>query len=98
MLDLSEAGIVYPPSLSGIGERAIAMLVEEVEARTRLRWPTSTAWPSTDVPVIAVAPTSALSAFTHPYATELAVDQGLYSWVKTLNTDFKLQRALRKLR
>ena len=47
------------------------MLVEEAEKRTRIRWPQMTAWPTTNVPVIAVGLKSALPEFTGPYAEAL---------------------------
>ena len=47
------------------------MLVEEAEKRTRIRWPQMTAWPATNVPVIAVGLRSALRDFTGPHAEGL---------------------------
>ena len=74
LIDLNEAVAVFPPDLSGPEEKAITMLVEEVEKRTRIRWESTTAWPSTSVPVIAVGPASALQAFAGEYADELSTD------------------------
>ena len=47
------------------------MLVEEAEKRTRIHWPQMTAWPTTNVPVIAVGLKSALREFAGPYAEGL---------------------------
>jgi hypothetical protein len=47
------------------------MLVEEAEKRTRIHWPQMTAWPTTNVPVIAVGLKSALPEFTGPHAEGL---------------------------
>ena len=47
------------------------MLVEEAEKRTRIRWPQMTAWPTTNVPVIAVGLESAVRDFAAPYAEGL---------------------------
>ena len=47
------------------------MLVEEAEKRTRIHWPQMTAWPTTNVPVIAVGLKSALPEFTGPHADAL---------------------------
>jgi len=39
MLDLTHAVVVSPPDLSTREKKAVAMLLDEVEKRTRLRWP-----------------------------------------------------------
>jgi hypothetical protein len=44
------------------------MLIEEVEKRTRIRWPETNAWPSDKSAVIAVGPRSSLKEFAGPYA------------------------------
>jgi hypothetical protein len=59
-LDLSRAVIVTPPGLSGPGKKAVAMLGDEVEKRTQLRWQQSERWPAADVPVVAVGQAVAL--------------------------------------
>jgi hypothetical protein len=73
-LDLSNAVVVFPSNLSGPERKAVTMLVEEVEKRTRIRWPELTAWPaagSSAVPVIAVGLKSQLDNFGGAYAGEL---------------------------
>ena len=47
------------------------MLVEEAEKRASIRWPQMTAWPTTNVPVIALGLKSALREFTGPHAEGL---------------------------
>jgi hypothetical protein len=47
------------------------MLVEEAEKRTRIHWPQTTAWPTTNIPVITVGLKSALREFAGPYAEGL---------------------------
>lgn len=74
LVNLSEAVVVYPPDLSGPEEKAIMMLVEEVEKRTRIHWESGTAWPTADVPVVAVGPAAALDAFAGEYAAEFTTD------------------------
>src|SRR6516162_1636064 len=62
-LELTNAVVVFPSNLSGPERKAVTMLVEEVEKRTRIRWPELTAWPaagSLAVPVIALGPKSQL--------------------------------------
>ena len=70
-LDLSNAVIVFPASLSATEKKAVTMLVEEVEKRTHLLLPTMTAWPQSDAPVIAVGNLSTLQQFAGPYVKEL---------------------------
>jgi hypothetical protein len=70
-LDLSNAVIVCAPDASPRQKQAVKMLVEEAEKRTRIHWPQMTAWPATNVTVIAVGLKSALHEFTGPYAEAL---------------------------
>ena len=51
-LDLSKAVIQLSPHLNQLGQKAARVLVEEVEKRTRLRWPIIQEAPGTNVPVI----------------------------------------------
>jgi hypothetical protein len=71
-LDLTQARVVAPPGLSVPEANAIAMLVDEVEKRTRIRWPVVHAWPSGESPVIAVGQAAALAALAPNAAAELA--------------------------
>src|SRR4051794_7996631 len=71
-VDLSRAVIVSPAGLSGPERKAVALLADEVERRTHLRWRQADAWPADDVPVIAVGPRAALRAF----ADHLGPDAG----------------------
>ncbi len=70
-LELKNSAIVTPPNLSGPESKAVTMLVEEIEKRTAVRVPKLTAWPTSNVPVIAVGNRSALKEFAGPYAKEL---------------------------
>jgi len=71
VIDLSKAIVVSPPDLSDPEQKAVHMLVEEVEKRTRIRWESVGTWPSPQVPVIAVGPAPALDVFAGQYAAEL---------------------------
>ncbi len=51
-VDLRRAVVVAPPQLSPRENKAVAMLVEEVEKRTRIRWPVAASRPSGSSPVI----------------------------------------------
>ncbi len=73
-IDLTNGVVVAPGSLTGPEKQAVKMLVEEVEKRTRIRWPELTEWPaaaSRATPVIAVGPKSLLDAFGGPDVREL---------------------------
>ncbi|HLK60996.1 MAG TPA: hypothetical protein VKU00_30810 [Chthonomonadaceae bacterium] len=61
-INLEKATVVTPPNLTGPENRAVTMLVEEVEKRTQIRWPVSHEMPSGPGPVIVVGPISAFSA------------------------------------
>jgi hypothetical protein len=60
VVDVSRAVIFTPPGLSGPEKKAVAMLADEVEKRTRLHWRQVHAWPAGDVPIIVISPMAAL--------------------------------------
>src|SRR5437763_7996814 len=60
VVDLTRAVIVTPPDLSGPEKKAVAMLADEVEKRTQLRWRQESAWPAAGGPVVAVGRAAAL--------------------------------------
>jgi len=70
-LDLKQAVVVSPPGFSGPEAKAVLMLIDEVEKRTGIRWPSLNAWPAPNVPVVAVGPQAALNAFAGPYLEPL---------------------------
>jgi hypothetical protein len=70
-LGLKGAVVICPPNLSGHENKAVTMLVEEVEKRTRVRWPVLNSWPASNVTIIAVGNRDALEAFVGPRAAEL---------------------------
>jgi hypothetical protein len=53
-LDLKQAAVVMPRGLSGPEQKAVTMLIQEVEKRTHLQWPETNDWPGTSAPVIVV--------------------------------------------
>ncbi len=69
-LDLSGAVVFTPAVLTMQEGNAVRMLVEEVEKRTRLRWPVTSTWPVTNASVIAVGEASALASLAGPFAVE----------------------------
>ena len=68
-LDLRDAAIVCPPTLSPVEKKAVLMLEEEVQKRTQIRWPETTSWPTNQV-VVAVGPVSKLAEFAGPFARD----------------------------
>src|SRR5438105_1460272 len=52
-VDVTSAVVLAPAKPRGPQVKAIRMLIEEVEKRSRVRWPIATAWPK-DQAVIAV--------------------------------------------
>jgi hypothetical protein len=70
-LDLKTAVVVSPPNLSGPEGKAVRMLIEEVEKRTHVLWPATTAWASSNAPVILVGNKSALEQFAGPHTKDL---------------------------
>ena len=73
-LDLSRALVFAPASLSGPEQKAVTMLIEEVEKRTHLRWKSGASWPTSDRPVIAVGSAAALRDVTAALPGEPAND------------------------
>jgi hypothetical protein len=70
-VDLGRAVIVYPATFSGPEKKAVQMLAEEAEKRSKVLWPTTTIWPSSNGPVIAVCTEALLPDFA-PDAKEWA--------------------------
>ena len=58
-IDLTRAVVVVPDGLSGPEEKAVHVLVEEVQARSGIAWDVMLRWPSGAVPVVAVGPDAA---------------------------------------
>jgi hypothetical protein len=73
-LDLSAAVLVTPPGLSGPERKAVNLLADEVEKRTRVRWRQSDTWPSESVPVIAVGRAEALHTYAAHFDSEDTTD------------------------
>jgi hypothetical protein len=55
-LDLTAAVIVTPADLGRREQKAVQMLLEEVEKRSRVRWEQSTTWPAGAAPRLVVGP------------------------------------------
>jgi hypothetical protein len=70
-LELRGAVVVSPTGLSAREQKAVQMLIEEIEKRTHVLLPAMSSWPTSNAPVIAVGNQSAVKQFTGPYAKEL---------------------------
>src|SRR5437588_11217403 len=55
-LDLSRTAVLRPAGLAGPERKAVQMLIEEVEKRSRLRWAEARDWPEKATPAALVAP------------------------------------------
>lgn len=56
VVDLTHASVVTPPDLSGPEQKAVQMLIDEVENRSRVRWQRRNVRPSDKEPLILVGP------------------------------------------
>ncbi|HUX88469.1 MAG TPA: alpha-glucuronidase family glycosyl hydrolase, partial [Chloroflexota bacterium] len=63
LVDLSNATVVTPPNRTRVETNAIAMLIDEVEKRSLLRWNQATTWPTEPGPVILVGTAQSLRSF-----------------------------------
>jgi hypothetical protein len=59
-LDLSQAVIVQPPSLSRREQKAVTVLAEEVERRTGIQWQAVNSWPASASASIVIGQAAAL--------------------------------------
>ena len=71
-LDLRRAVIVCPAQLSKPERKALDLLLEEVQKRTRVRWELAHGWPADSIPVLAVGPVAQLADFAGRYLPKLA--------------------------
>jgi hypothetical protein len=70
MLDLRQATIVCPATLTGPERKAVTMLQEEVRKRTQVEWPVANEWPAAGV-AIAIGSVSNLPTLKGPFSAEL---------------------------
>jgi hypothetical protein len=70
-LDLRSAVIVFPAAFSAREKKAVQMLAEEAEKRSKVLWPATTNWPSSNGPVIVVCTKALLPEFAPDYASRL---------------------------
>jgi len=72
-LDLTRAVLVTPADLGATERKAVVMLLDEVERRSRVRWTEAHTWPANGTPVVAIGPVRAFRAFAGPYANAFSV-------------------------
>ncbi len=73
--DLTRATVITPPNVSGPEEKAVAMLVEETESRTLVRWPVVHALPAGDSPTIIVGRFAEVRTLLGTRAPEAALNE-----------------------
>ncbi|HQE82393.1 MAG TPA: hypothetical protein PLM14_05295 [Candidatus Hydrogenedentes bacterium] len=71
-LQLDSAVVVTPADASRPEQKAVEMLLDEVEKRTTLRWKVVHEWPAGAEPVIAVGTPASLSACAAPVADDIS--------------------------
>src|SRR5438067_1225078 len=72
MLDLRRAVVLTPKDLGRVEQKAISMLLDEVEVRTQIRLNRADAWPEAAAPVIVVGQTNSLRRFADARKVSLA--------------------------
>lgn len=90
MLDLREAVVVHPAKISQRGSKAVAMLLDEVEKRSRIRWRSASGLPKSGT-VILVGSLPSIKDLLRELSTEIPSDlkdqkpEGYRIWVETKN-------------
>jgi hypothetical protein len=75
-LELGQAVVVTPATLSGPERKAVQLLVEEIEKRTLIRWTVAHNSPASDRPVVAVGSVASLAAIAGPNAAAFDLGAG----------------------
>jgi hypothetical protein len=76
VVDLTQASVVTPPGLNGPEQKAVQMLIEEVEKRSRIRWERANAWPRQKQALVVVGPVAGVRALTAAHGIALDEKQG----------------------
>jgi len=74
MIDLSQAVVIHPARMAGPERKAVAMLCDEVEKRTRIRWQTANKWPESGS-VVVVGPVASVQEIAGAYAGRLLAER-----------------------
>jgi len=74
--DLTHASVVSPPGLSKPEQKAVQMLIEEVEKRSRVRWKHVNDWPDHKEPMILVGQAAAVRSLAARHGVTLPEASG----------------------
>jgi hypothetical protein len=90
-IDLRAAHIVVSNNLSGPEKASVALFVDEIAARTRLKLPVTDAWPKNiTTPIIAIGPVSELKTVPRQFTKDLGSNSNsLPAEGFTIRTDVK---------
>jgi hypothetical protein len=72
VLDLSGAVIVTPTKMAGPEKNAVAMLLDEVEKRTQVRWDVASRWPSKFCPVLVIGDATEVKSIARVVGAQFA--------------------------
>lgn len=75
-VDLTRAHVVIPDDLTGPERKAVDLLLDEVEKRTRVRWPVVSSWPKEGA-VLAIGSAKSANKFAGPFANKFTTDKQL---------------------
>jgi hypothetical protein len=75
-IDVTRAVVVTPAGLSGPPAKAVQMLVEEVEARTMVRWDRVEKWQAAGTPVVVVGPADGVRDLLDKHGIRLPAAEG----------------------
>jgi hypothetical protein len=71
VVDLTHASVVTPPGLTAPEQKAVQMLIEEVDKRSRVRWHICKEWPSGKEPIVLVGPAAAVRSLASRHGLTL---------------------------
>lgn len=74
-LDLGQAVVIFPPDLSRVENKAVTMLLEEIEKRTHIHLERATVWPAKANAIIAIGPATAPAWFGEANSSEFSRDR-----------------------
>ncbi len=71
VVDLTHASVVTPPDVRGPEQKAVQLLIEEVEKRSRVRWQRVNDWPSRKEPLVLVGSAAAVRSLASRHGVTL---------------------------
>ncbi len=76
VIDLTQATVLTPPGLGGPEQKAVQMLIEEVEKRSRVRWERRNDWPKSKESVVLVGQAAGVRSLAGRHGIELPNELG----------------------